>query len=52
MSLRDAFKRPDKVPSVMREFKKGTLNIGKSKMKVKSKKQAVRIALEEARGQK
>ena len=37
-----------KVAKVMREFKKGTLNIGKSKKKVKSRKQAVAIALSEA----
>ncbi len=33
-----------KVAKVMREFKKGELNIGKSSKKVKSKKQAVAIA--------
>ena len=32
----------------MREFKKGQLNIGKSSKKVKSKKQAVAIALSQA----
>ena len=32
----------------MREFKKGKLNIGKSKKKVKNRKQAVAIALSEA----
>jgi hypothetical protein len=32
----------------MREFKKGELNIGKSSKKVKSKKQAVAIALSQA----
>ena len=37
-----------KVAKVMREFKKGKLNIGKSKKKVKSKKQAIAIALSEA----
>ena len=37
-----------KVSKVMREFKKGTLNIGKSKKMVKSKKQAVAIALSQA----
>jgi mevalonate pyrophosphate decarboxylase len=37
-----------KVAKVMKEFKKGELNIGKSKKKVKSKKQAIAIALSEA----
>ena len=32
----------------MREFKKGELPIGKSKKKVKSRKQAIAIALSEA----
>ena len=33
---------------LMREFKKGKLNIGKSKKKVKNRKQAIAIALNEA----
>jgi hypothetical protein len=37
-----------KISKVMREFKKGELNIGKSSKKVKSKKQAVAIALSQA----
>ena len=37
-----------KVSKVMREYKKGKLNIGKSKKKVKNRKQAVAIALSEA----
>lgn len=37
-----------KVSKVMREFKKGELNIGKSSKKVKSRKQAVAIALSQA----
>lgn len=37
-----------KISKVMREFKKGELNIGKSPKKVKSKKQAIAIALSEA----
>lgn len=41
-------KKEGKVGKVMREFKKGTLNIGKSKKKVKSRKQAIAIALSEA----
>ena len=41
-------KKPGKVKTVMKEFKKGELNIGKSKKKVKSRKQAIAIALSEA----
>ena len=41
-------KAQKKVSKVMREFKKGELNIGKSSKKVKSKKQAVAIALSQA----
>ena len=37
-----------KVRKVMKEFKKGELNIGKSPKKVKSRKQAIAIALSEA----
>ena len=37
-----------KVSKVMREFKKGKLNIGQSKKKVKNRKQAIAIALSEA----
>ncbi len=37
-----------KISKVMKEFKKGELNIGKSPKKVKSKKQAVAIALSQA----
>ena len=37
-----------KVSKVMREYKKGKLNIGKSKKKVKNMKQAIAIALNEA----
>jgi len=37
-----------KVKKVMREYKKGTLNIGSSKKKVKNRKQAIAIALSEA----
>ena len=40
--------RPKKVRKVMREFKKGKLNIGGSKKKVKNRKQAIAIALSEA----
>ena len=41
-------KKQKKVSKVMREFKKGKLNIGKSKKKVKNRKQAIAIALNEA----
>ena len=41
-------KKEKKVSKVMREFKKGKLNIGGSKKKVKSRKQAIAIALSEA----
>ena len=37
-----------KISKEMREFKKGELNIGKSPKKVKSKKQAIAIALSQA----
>ena len=37
-----------KVSKVMREYKKGKLNIGKSKKKVKNRRQAIAIALNEA----
>jgi len=41
-------KSDKKVKTVMKEFKKGELNIGKSKKKVKSRKQAIAIALSKA----
>ena len=41
-------KTDKKVRKVMKEFKKGELNIGKSKKKVKNRKQAIAIALSEA----
>lgn len=41
-------KADKKVGKVMKEYKKGELNIGKSDKKVKSRKQAVAIALSEA----
>ena len=37
-----------KVKKVMREFKKGTLKIGGSDKKVKNRKQAIAIALNQA----
>jgi hypothetical protein len=47
MSMKDK-----KIKKVMGEYKKGELNIGKSKKKVKSKKQAIAIALASARKKK
>ena len=41
-------KQDKKIKKVMKEFKKGKLNIGKSKKKVKNRKQAIAIALSEA----
>ena len=41
-------KKQKKVKKVMKEFKKGKLNIGKSDEKVKSRKQAIAIALSKA----
>ena len=41
-------KKQKKISKVMREFKKGKLNIGQSNKKVKNRKQAVAIALNEA----
>jgi hypothetical protein len=41
-------KKEQKVEKVMREFKNKKLNIGKSKKKVKNRKQAIAIALSEA----
>ena len=42
-------KKKSKVEKVMHEFKEGELPIGKSKKKVKNRKQAIAIALSEAR---
>jgi ribosomal protein L21E len=41
-------KKQEKVSKVMREYKEGTLHSGKGGPVVKSKKQAVAIALSEA----
>ena len=41
-------KAQKKISKVMKEFKAGELNVGKSKKKVKSKKQAIAIALSQA----
>jgi hypothetical protein len=40
--------KQNKIGKVMREFKKGELNIGQSSKKVKNPKQAIAIALSEA----
>ena len=40
---------PKKVTKVLKEFKAGTLHSGKSKKIVKSRKQAIAIALSEAK---
>ncbi len=45
-------KAQNKISKVMKEYKKGELNIGKSKKKVKSRKQAIAIALSESRKEK
>lgn len=42
-------KRKQKVTKVMREFKSGTLHSGKGGKVVKSRKQAIAIALSEAK---
>ena len=50
LSKRKKKKRRSKVPTVMKEFKAGTLNSGSKKgPKVTSRKQAVAIALSEER---
>ena len=41
-------KTQKKIKKAMKEYKKGELNIGKSKKKVKNRKQAIAIALSEA----
>jgi len=47
--MRKNMTKPEKkIKKVMREFKRGELPIGKSKKKVKSRKQAIAIALSEA----
>lgn len=42
-------KTQKKMKKVMHEFKRGTLKSGRSKTKVKSRKQAIAIGLSEAR---
>lgn len=45
-------KKAKKIEKVMREFKKGELNIGKGKKKVKKRKQAIAIAINESKKNK
>lgn len=47
-----ATKKQKKIGKVMHEFKTGELNIGKSKKKVKSRKQAISIAISESKRKK
>jgi hypothetical protein len=53
-SARQQIEKPGKkkIKKVMGEFKRGTLKKGKSKKKVTNKKQAIAIALSEARRKK
>ena len=48
MAKKPTAKQKGKVEAVMSEYKKGELNIGKSSKKVKSRKQAVAVALSQA----
>jgi hypothetical protein len=50
-SVRQQIMKP-KIKKVMGEFKRGTLKKGKSKKKVTNRKQAIAIALSEARRKK
>jgi len=47
-ALGETMKKQDKVGKVMKEYKEGTLHSGKKGPVVKSRKQAVAIALSEA----
>lgn len=49
MAKKSLPKGTKKTEKVMKEYKKGELNIGKSKKKVTSRKQAIAIALSEQR---
>lgn len=49
MAKKYSDKAQDKVEKVMKEFKEGKLESGKSGKKVKSRKQAVAIGISEAR---
>lgn len=42
-------KKQKKIQIVMEEYKKGTLNIGKSKKKVKKRDQAIAVAISESK---
>lgn len=50
--LKAPIAHPEKIETVMHEFKEGELPIGRSKKKVKSRKQAIAIALSESRKKK
>ncbi|MES2623558.1 MAG: DUF6496 domain-containing protein [Patescibacteria group bacterium] len=52
MPKKTTTKAEKKMEKVMHEYKEGTLKIGKSKKKVKSRKQAIAIGLSEARKNK
>lgn len=47
-NMSQQIEKPGKVRKVMREFKEGTLHSGKKGPEVKSRKQAIAIALSEA----
>lgn len=49
MAQKKRTKGQQKISRVMKEFKGGELTIGKSKKKVKHRKQAIAIALDSAR---
>ena len=49
LKSKESSKGERKISKVMREFKKGELDIGKSDKPVKSRKQAIAIALSEGR---
>lgn len=51
MGERYSKKAESKISKTMHEYKKGDLHIGKSSKKVKSRKQAVAIAIDKARRQ-
>jgi hypothetical protein len=46
--MKNKTKAQKKISKVMKEYKRGKLPIGKSSKKVKSRKQAIAIALSEA----
>ena len=46
--MKQTKKQDKKIAKIIRKFKKGKLTIGKSKKKVKNRKQAIAIALNRA----